>query len=74
MTKMELAIEALEALPESSREEIAEMVLELAAAVSNASGRSALTEEQLAEVRRRRESGFQPGDASRIDRLLARLA
>jgi hypothetical protein len=74
MGKIERAIKALEALPPERQDEVADMVLELAEAVQGeASGKTALTEEQLAEVTRRRESGFQPGDPSRIDRLIARL-
>lgn len=67
MGKIERAIEAIEALPEHRREELAETL-------AQTPYRSALTEEQLNEVRHRRESGFKPGDASRIDQLLARLA
>lgn len=70
MSKIDLAIEALTALPPHRRDEIADLVLELTAAISG----SALTDEQLSEVRRRRGDGFKAGDASRIDRLLARLA
>ena len=71
MGKIERAIKALEALPPERSEEIADIVLELAAAVS-AKG-SALTDEQRAEVRRRRASGFQPADPLAIDRLLESL-
>lgn len=74
MSKIEIAIKAMEALPADRREEVADMVLELAGAIQGAPGRSALSPEQLAEVRRRRADGFKPGDASRIDQLLARLA
>jgi|CXWL01.1.fsa_nt_gi hypothetical protein len=74
MGKVETAIKAMEALPAYRREEVAEMVVELAEAIQGAPGRSALSEEQLTEVRRRRADGFKPGDASRIDQLLARLA
>lgn len=49
------------------------MILELAEAVQTSSGKSALTAEQLEEVQRRRASGFQRGDPSRIDELIARL-
>ncbi len=73
MGKIETAIKALEALPEHRRDEIADMVLELAEAIQGAPGQSALSQEQQAEVRLRAE-GFKPGDASRIDQLLARLA
>jgi hypothetical protein len=72
MTKIERAIRALEELPPSRSEEIAEIVLELAAAITE--GGSALSEEQRAEVRRRRAAGFQAADPSEIDRLLASLA
>ena len=74
MGKLERAIEAIETLPPHRREEVAEMVLELAEAIRGQAGKSALSEEQLAVVRERQSSGFRPGDASRIDRLLARLA
>ncbi len=74
MTKLDRAIEALTALPEARREEVAELVLELATAVQAAGGQSALSPAQLAEARQRRGSGFIPGDPDRIDQLLARLA
>lgn len=74
MTKLDRAIRALTALPEARREEVAERVLELAGAVQATGGQSALSPEQLAEVRRRRAEGFIPGDPDRIDQLLARLA
>jgi hypothetical protein len=73
MTKLDRAIEALSALPEGRREEVAELVLELTGAVQAVGGRSALTPPQLAEVRRRRADGFTPGDPDRIEQLLARL-
>ncbi len=72
MGKLDLAIKALSELPPERQEEVADLVLELTAAVSVVN--SALTDEQMAEVRRRRGNGFKAGDASRIDRLLARLA
>ncbi len=72
MSKIDLAVKALTALPPHQQDEIADLVLELAGAISDAG--SALTSQQLAEVRSRRASGFIPGDPSRIDRLLARLA
>lgn len=71
MTKVERAIRALEELPPHRGEEIAEIVLELAAVAADSD--SALSDEQLAEVRRRRADGFRRGDASRIDQLLKRL-
>lgn len=74
MGKIERAIKAIEALPEHCRDEVADMVLELAEAIQGAPGQSALSEEQLIEVRRRRADGFKPGDVDRIDQLLARLA
>ena len=73
MGKVERAIEAIEALPPHQQEEVADMVLELAEAIQRQPDRSSLTDEQLALVRERRASGFRPGDASRIDELLARL-
>jgi len=74
MTKLDRAIQALTALPDARREEIAELVLELAGAVQASDAQSALSVEQLAEVRRRRAEGFTPGDPDRINQLLARLA
>lgn len=73
MGKIERAIEAMEALPAHRRDEVADMVLELAKAIQGDLGNSALTEEQRAEIRKRRTDGFKPGDAGRIDQLLARL-
>jgi hypothetical protein len=73
MTKIELAIKALEELPPEQREEVAEMVLELTNAVAARRDGSALTDEQWAEVQRRRSRGFRPGDPERINQLLARL-
>ncbi len=72
MSKIDLAIKALAALPHHRRDEVADLVLELTEAVTSAG--SALTADQIAEVRRRRADGFKSGDPSRIDRLLARLA
>jgi hypothetical protein len=72
MTKFERAIKALETLPPERREEIADIVLELAAAV--AGNGSVLSDEQRAEVARRRASGFEAADPAEIDRLLASLA
>jgi LmbE family N-acetylglucosaminyl deacetylase len=72
MTKMELAIEALEALPAERREEIAEIVLELAEAAR--ATESALTQEQWMEVESRLARGFRPADPDRIRQILARFA
>lgn len=72
MTKIDLAIKALSALPQNRQDEVADLVLELAQAITSAG--SALTDDQIAEVRTRRGDGFKPGDPTRIDRLLARLA
>ena len=69
---MHLLIETLEALPEARREEIAEMVIELAQAVQQAPGETALTPDQLAEASHRRAT-FIAGDPNRIDALIARL-
>jgi hypothetical protein len=73
MTKVERAIEALEALPADRQDEIADIVLELTQALNAPPGESALSADQLDEVRRRRASGFQRGDLTRLDELLARL-
>jgi len=70
MTKIELAIKALEDLPEDRRDEIAELILDL---VASETADSVLTDAQIAEVRRRQERGFIPGDPSRIDQLIERL-
>ncbi|MBS0385225.1 MAG: hypothetical protein JSS00_07740 [Proteobacteria bacterium] len=72
MGKIERAIKALEALPPERQDEVADMILELADAVQRPPGKSVLTEDQLAEVQRRRET-FRPGDPGRIDQLIARL-
>ena len=74
MTKLDRAIQALTALPDARRDEVAELVLELADAVQASEGQSALSPEQLAEVRRRRAEGFTPGDPDRINQLFACLA
>jgi hypothetical protein len=71
MTRIELAIKALEDLPEDRREEIADLVLDVIA--THHGGGSALTEEQWAEIDRRRARGFRPADPKRIDRLIERL-
>lgn len=71
MTKIERVIRALEQLPPERSDEIADIVLELAAAVSAPD--SVLSEDQRAEVARRRAT-FEPADPLAIDRLLARLA
>lgn len=71
MTRIELAIKALEALPEDRREEIADIVLDV---VASYSADSALTEEQWAEVRRRDGENFEPADPDHFDKLIARLS
>lgn len=73
MGKIERAIKALEALPPERQDEIADMIMELTEALQDGPGKSALTDEQLEEVQRRRASGFHPGDPTRIDKLIARL-
>lgn len=70
MTRIELAIKALEELPEHRREEIADVILDVIATYGDD---SALTEEQWAEVCRRQVRGFKQGDPKRIDQLLERL-
>jgi hypothetical protein len=72
MTRIELAIKALEELPEDRREEIADLILDLVASETKVSG-SALTADQSAELRRRQARGFRPGDPNRIDQLIERL-
>jgi hypothetical protein len=72
MGKLDLAIKALTELPAHRQDEIADLVLELAKAVTPPG--SALTPEQLEEAQRRHAEGFRKGDATRIDQLLVRLA
>lgn len=71
MTKVEKVVEALEALPETRREEVASMFLDLMETL-DASDDDDLTPEDLDEAERRRLN-FVAGDAGRIDALLARL-
>lgn len=71
MTKIELAIKALEEVPADRLDEVADLILTIVANMS--ATHSTLTEEQLAEVRRRQERGFQPGDPKRIDQIIERL-
>jgi len=70
MTRTELAIKALEELPEDRREEIADLILGV---IATYSGDSALTEDQWAEVRRREAEGFEPADPDHFDKLIARI-
>ena len=72
MTKLERAIEALEALPAHRQEELMDSIIREAEALAKGAD-SALTEEQLAEVHRRLDRGFRPAPADAIDRLLDRL-
>jgi hypothetical protein len=53
MTRIELAIKALEDLPEDQRELVADLVLKVIANATGTAG-SALTDEQWAEIDRRR--------------------
>ncbi|MGD9968099.1 MAG: hypothetical protein AB7T59_16390 [Hyphomonadaceae bacterium] len=70
MTRIELAIKALEDLPADRREEIVDFILNLVAAETQG---ITLTDEQAVEVRKRQARGFRAGDASRIDQLIERL-
>ncbi|KAF0176642.1 MAG: hypothetical protein IV086_02365 [Hyphomonadaceae bacterium] len=72
MTKIEQVIEALKALPEPRREEVADMLLDLMETIDPSPGDDDLTPEELAEAEHRRVS-FVAGDSGRIDVLLARL-
>lgn len=72
MTRIERAIKALEELPEHRREEIADIVLNIIA--THADTKSALTDEQWAEVDRRRAEGFEPADPDHFDKLITRLS
>jgi hypothetical protein len=72
MTRIELAIKALEELPEDRREQMADLILDIIANETPTGG-SVLTPEQMAEVHRRQERGFKPGDPKRIDQLIERL-
>ena len=71
MTKIERVIQALKELPPARSDELADIVLELAAAIG-APG-SVLSEDQRAAVAHRRAT-FQPADPLAIERLLASLA
>jgi thymidine phosphorylase len=71
VTKFDQAIEALSTLPEAQREELAEVVLELAAAMTRTTDVE-LTPEQWAEVERRLERGFRLAEPGRLDEILAR--
>ncbi|MBC7768344.1 MAG: hypothetical protein H7124_06115 [Phycisphaerales bacterium] len=72
MTKIELAIKALEEVPEDRRDEVADLILTIVA--NTTATESSLTEEQWAEVRRRQERGFEPADPDHFDKLIARLS
>jgi hypothetical protein len=72
MTKIELAIKALEEVPADRRDEVADLILTIVANTT-ATG-TALTEEQWTEVRRREAEGFEPADPEHFDKLIARLS
>ena len=72
MTKIELAIKALEEVPEDRLDAVADLILTIVANTSAA--QSALTDEQWAEVERRRAEGFEPADPHYFDKLIARLS
>ncbi|HYD87928.1 MAG TPA: hypothetical protein VEA80_10665 [Vitreimonas sp.] len=71
MTRIEQAIKALEELPETQQEEVADLILTYVA--NNDTAPSALTDEQWAEVRRRQARGFKPADPARLDQIIDRL-
>jgi putative addiction module component (TIGR02574 family) len=71
MTKLERAIKALDELPADRREEIVDILLQI---IAQDTGASTLTEEQWAEIDRRRAEGFEPADPDHFDKLLARLS
>ena len=72
MTKIELAIKALEEVPEDRRDEVADLILAIVATTT--AKNSALTDEQWAEVKRREAEGFEPADPDHFDKLIARLS
>jgi len=72
MTKIELAIKALEEVPEHRLDEVADLILTI---VANATATgTVLTEEQWADLRQREAEGFDPADPDHFDKLLARLS
>jgi len=72
MTRIELAIKALEELPEDQRDMVADLVLDL---VANAKWpKDSVTEEQWAEVQQRRDEPFEPADPDHFDKLINRLS
>jgi hypothetical protein len=72
MTKIEVAIKALEEVPEDRLDEAAELILTIVANLT--ATRTSLTEEQWAEIRRREAEGFEPADPDHFDKLIARLS
>ncbi len=74
MTRTELAIKALTELPEDRREELADLILDIVANDAGSAMESVLTQEQLTEVRRRREEPFEAADEDYFDKLMARLS
>jgi hypothetical protein len=73
MTRIELAIKALEELPEDQRDMVADLVLDIVANAKRPEN-SALTDEQWAEVQRRRDEPFEPADSDHFEKLIARLS
>jgi hypothetical protein len=73
MTRIELAIKALKEVPEDQREMIADLVLDIVANAARPK-ESALTDEQWAEVQRRRDEPFEPADPDYFDKLIKRLS
>lgn len=71
MTKVELAIKALEELPADRRDEVADLILDV---IATYGAKSALTEDQWQEVRRRDQEDFEPADPDHFDKLIARLS
>lgn len=73
MTQIERAIKALQELPEDQREMVADLVLDIVANATRPEG-SVLTDEQWAEVQRRRDEPFEPADPDHFDKLVQRLS
>jgi hypothetical protein len=73
MTRIELAIKALKEVPEDQREMIADLVLDIVANATRPK-ESALTDEQWAQVQRRRDEPFEPADPDYFDKLIKRLS
>lgn len=72
MTKLERTIQALEALPAERQEELMDSIIREAEALSGGA-EGALTEEDWAEIDRRRARGFRPAEPDALAKLKARF-